>query len=174
MVIWPLWCFELLNVNVTHYRFLINVAGLTKVYEGIPTRVIGTWFCGRSLGGGWQPIDLHHYTVFSFVMAYNNKNVGGLFGYNFTFCVPNQHLWFSNSLYLKIYVFILCDFMWFGDKYSFSISYTEEFVFFYFTVHKKNLLRQLLRYITPGSTYGSYGNVYSKSYFLRFAVLLPS
>ena len=30
-----------------------------------------------------------NFIVFSFVMTYNNKNVGGLFGCNFTFCVPN-------------------------------------------------------------------------------------
>ena len=33
-----------------------------------------------------------NFTVFSFLMAYNNINVGGLFGCNFTFCVPNQQL----------------------------------------------------------------------------------
>ena len=31
-----------------------------------------------------------NFTVFSVVMAYNNKNVGGLFGCNFTLCVPNH------------------------------------------------------------------------------------
>ena len=29
-------------------------------------------------------------TVFSFVMTYNNRNVGGLFGCHITFCVQNQ------------------------------------------------------------------------------------
>ena len=29
-----------------------------------------------------------NFTVFSFVLAYNNKNVGGLFGYNVTFLCP--------------------------------------------------------------------------------------
>ena len=38
---------------------------------------------------------LFNFRVFPFVMTYNNKNVGGLFGCNFTFCVPNQHLSFS-------------------------------------------------------------------------------
>ena len=33
-----------------------------------------------------------NFTVFSFVMAHNNKNDGGLFECNFTFCDPNQHL----------------------------------------------------------------------------------
>ena len=32
------------------------------------------------------------FSVFPVVMAYNNKIVGGLFGCNVTFCVPNQHL----------------------------------------------------------------------------------
>ena len=36
-----------------------------------------------------------NFKVFSFVMAYNNKNVGGLFRCNFTFRVPNQQVWFS-------------------------------------------------------------------------------
>ena len=63
-----------------------------------------------------------NFTVFSFVMAYNNKNVVGLFGCNFTFCAPNRHLWFSkNSLYLKIFGFIRYDFRCFGDKDSFII-----------------------------------------------------
>ena len=77
-------------------------------------------------------------------MAYNNKNDDGLFGCNFTYCV-------QNSLYLKIFGFILYEFKCFGDKDSFSIPKTKELVFFDFNVHKKDQLRQILRYITPGS-----------------------
>ena len=36
-----------------------------------------------------------NFTVFSFIMAYNNKNAGGLFACNFTFCLPNHNLRFS-------------------------------------------------------------------------------
>ena len=57
-----------------------------------------------------------------------------------------------DSLYLKIFGFIRYDFWCFRDK-AFSIQYTEEFVSFDFKVHKKELLRQILRYSTPGSTY---------------------
>ena len=57
-----------------------------------------------------------------------------------------------NSLYLKIFRFIRYDFRCFGDKDSHSIPQTEGFVFLDFKVHKKELLRQILRYITPGST----------------------
>ena len=42
--------------------------------------------------------------VFSFVMVYNNENVGGLFGCNFTFCVPNSTFDSPNSLYLKKWI----------------------------------------------------------------------
>ena len=78
-----------------------------------------------------------NFTVFSFVMAHNNKNVGGLFGCNFTFCVKTSTFDSTNSLYLKIFEFIRYDFRCFGDKDSFSIPLTEEFVFFDFKVHKK-------------------------------------
>ena len=33
-----------------------------------------------------------YFALFSFVISYNNKKVGALFGCNVTFCVPNQHL----------------------------------------------------------------------------------
>ena len=93
-----------------------------------------------------------NFTVFSFVMAYNNKNVGCPFGCNFTLCVPNQHLSFSKFLYLKVFGFNRYECWCFGDKDSFSIPQTEELVFFDFKVHKKERLRQILRYITTGST----------------------
>ena len=51
-----------------------------------------------------------NFTVYSFEMAYNNKNVRGSFGCNFIFCVPNQHLDSPNSLYLNIFGFILYNF----------------------------------------------------------------
>ena len=43
-----------------------------------------------------------NFTVFSFVMAYNNKKVGALFGCNVAVCVSNQHLWFSKFPIFKI------------------------------------------------------------------------
>ena len=74
----------------------------------------------------WTGIN---FTVFSFVMTYNNKNVGSVFGCNFTFYVPNHHLWFSKfPIFKKIFGFIQYDFKCFGDKDSLSIPETEEFV----------------------------------------------
>ena len=35
-----------------------------------------------------------NYTVFLFVMAYNNKKVGPTFGCHVTYCVQNKHKWF--------------------------------------------------------------------------------
>ena len=47
-----------------------------------------------------------NFTFFAFVMAYNNKNVGGLFGCNFIFCVPNEHLWFSKfNIFKNIWIY---------------------------------------------------------------------
>ena len=57
-----------------------------------------------------------NFTVFSFVMAYNTKNIVGLLVCNLTFCVSNRHLFSSNSLYLKIFGFIRYDFRCVGDK----------------------------------------------------------
>ena len=49
-----------------------------------------------------------NFTVFSFVMAYNNKNVGGLVGCNFTLCVPIQHLCFSKfPIFKKIWIYLM-------------------------------------------------------------------
>ena len=33
-----------------------------------------------------------NFTVFSFLMVYNDRNIGGLFECHVTFCVPKQHL----------------------------------------------------------------------------------
>ena len=54
-----------------------------------------------------------NFTVFSYVMAYNNKNVGGLFGCYLLFVSQTSTFDSPNSLYLKIFGFIRYDF---GDK----------------------------------------------------------
>ena len=105
---------------------------LRKVYlPELLERVSG----GRSIGGDSNQSICINFTVFSFVMANNNKNVGGLFGCNFTFCVPNKHLWFFKfDIFKNIWIYQY-DFRCFLDKDSFSIP--EEFVFFDFKVHEK-------------------------------------
>ena len=62
-----------------------------------------------------------NFTVFSLVMAYNNKKVGGLFGYNFTLCVPNQHFWFSKfPIFKNIWIRIRIRSVFNKQKSSFS------------------------------------------------------
>ena len=75
---------------------------------------------GEVLEANGNLLTCINFTVFSFVMAFNNKNVGGLFGCNFTFCDINQHHCSLNSLYLKIFGFNGYDFRCFGAKDSFN------------------------------------------------------
>ena len=67
-----------------------------KVYETLVRYAIAELFervsAGEVLDSNCNLSICINFTVFSFAMAYNNKNVGGLFGCNVTFCVPNQHL----------------------------------------------------------------------------------
>ena len=51
-----------------------------------------------------------NFPVFSFVMAYNNKNVGDVFVCNVTFVSQTSIFDSPNSLYLKIFGFIRYDF----------------------------------------------------------------
>ena len=66
----------------------------TKVYisTGIPTRVVGTYFCGENLGSAGNLSICFNFKVFSFVMSCNNKKDGAIFGYHITFCVITQYL----------------------------------------------------------------------------------
>ena len=59
---------------------------------GIPTGVVGTCFCGENLGGGQQPINRRQFQSLSFVIMYNNKKDGAIFGFHITFCVITQYL----------------------------------------------------------------------------------
>ena len=75
-----------------------------------------------------------NFKVFSFVMAYDNKKVGDIFGYHITFCVITQSFNSQNSQYLEIFGFNLIDFMSFGDKRNAGIIqyFTKSIVVFFF------------------------------------------
>ena len=62
-----------------------------------------------------------NFTVFSFVMAYNNKKVCAIFRWYNTSVSKASTFDSQNSIYLKILGFIRYDFKCFGDKDSFSI-----------------------------------------------------
>ena len=62
-------------------------------------------------------------------MVYNNINLGGLFGWNATFSVPNLTLILQIPYIFKYLDISLYDFRCFGDKDSFSIPWTEDLVF---------------------------------------------
>ena len=70
-------------------------------------------------------------------MVYNNKKLVAYFDVILLFVFQTSNFDSPNSLYLKIFGFIQYDFRCFGDKDSFSIPETEEFVFFVFKFHKK-------------------------------------
>ena len=65
----------------------------SKVYisTGIPTRVVGTCFCGGNLGSAGNLSICLDFKVFSFVMTCNNKD-GAIFGCHITFCAITQYL----------------------------------------------------------------------------------
>ena len=77
-----------------------SIWDLSKVY--LP-ELLERVAAGKVLEANSNISTCNNFTVVSFIMAYNNKNVGDLFGCNVTLCVPNQHLWFSKFLYLKIF-----------------------------------------------------------------------
>ena len=68
--------------------------GTTKVYitTGIPTRVVGTCFCGENLGNAGNLSICVNFKVFSFVMKCNNKKDGAIFGCHMTFCAITEYL----------------------------------------------------------------------------------
>ena len=68
--------------------------GYIKVYisTGIPTRVVGTCFCGENLGNAGNLSICFNFKVFSFVMSCNNKKVVAIFGCYITFCAITQYL----------------------------------------------------------------------------------
>ena len=88
------------NTSKPHklYEITLFPAGSSKAYETSERytyQLLERVSAGEVLEADSNLSTCINFTVFSFVMAYNNKNVGGLFGCNGTFCVPNQHLWFS-------------------------------------------------------------------------------
>ena len=66
----------------------------TKVYisTGIPTRVVGTCFCGKNLGSADNLSICFYFKVFSFVMTCNNKKDGAISGCHITFCAITQYI----------------------------------------------------------------------------------
>ena len=68
--------------------------GLPKVYitTGIPTRVVGTCFCGENLGSASNLSICFNFKLFSFVMTCNNKKYGAIFGCHITFCAITQYI----------------------------------------------------------------------------------
>ena len=97
---------------------------IIKVYisTGIPTRVVGTCFCGENLGSAGNLSICFNFKVFSFVMTCNNKKYGAISGCHITFCAITFNS--PNSQYLEIFGFNLIYFMCFVDKRN--ASETEE------------------------------------------------
>ena len=71
-----------------------HVDGGTKVYisTGIPTRVVGTCFCGEAREADSNLPIWVNFKDFSFVMTCNNKKDGAIFGCHITFCAITQYL----------------------------------------------------------------------------------
>ena len=68
------------------------VGGKVYIKTGIPTRVVGTRFCGENLGSAGNLSTCINFKVFSFVMTCNNKKDGTIFGCHITFCVITQYV----------------------------------------------------------------------------------
>ena len=85
---------ELFSISENKLMGYADDSTLIKVYTttGIPTRVVGTYFCGKNLEAASNLSICVNFKVFSFVMAYNNKKVGEIFGCHITFCVQTQYL----------------------------------------------------------------------------------
>ena len=65
-----------------------------KVYlsTGIPTRVVGTCFCGENLGSAGNLSICFNFKFISFVISCNNNKDGAIFGCHITFCAITQYL----------------------------------------------------------------------------------
>ena len=82
----------------------------------MPTRVIGTCFCGNVREAAGILSICVNFTVLSFVMVYNNKQMLPYLAVISLFVSKPSPLNSPNSLYLKIFGFNQIDFMCFGAK----------------------------------------------------------
>ena len=78
---------------ITVHSMKLNMVS-AKVYipTGIPTRIVGTCFCGENLGSAGNLSICVNFKVFSFVMTCNNKKDGAIFGGHITVCAITQCL----------------------------------------------------------------------------------
>ena len=88
---------------IANGRCAQGMSDLSKVY--LP-ELLERVSAGEALEADSNLSTCINFTVFSFVIPLSHKNTGDLFGCNFTFCVPNQHLWFSKfPIFKNIWIY---------------------------------------------------------------------
>ena len=70
--------------RLCYARYILQQVYLPELLERV--------FAGKILEVASNLSIFVNFKVFSFVMEYNNKKVGGIFGYHITFCVQTQYL----------------------------------------------------------------------------------